>query len=119
MANASWPTSLPQYVLENGYSESLEDQTIETQMDTGPAKIRRRFTTTIRKFVIAVQLDPTQMAVFEDFYLTTLAGGSLPFDWVHPRTRAAKTFRFRKPTPQVSMIGGFYSRVSMNLETVP
>lgn len=120
MANAVWPVSLPQYVLEAGYQESLEDQLLETQMDAGVAKIRRRFTAPYRRFTVTVQMDATQMATFETFFLTTLKGGSLVFDWVHPRTQAAKTFRFRRPAPSVMPIGGStVVRVTMNLESLP
>lgn len=116
---ATWPTSLPQYVLEQGYQESLEDQTIETAMDAGPPKVRRRFTTSVRKLTVQVQMDADQAAIFEDFYLNTCAGGSLPFEWVHPRTRAARTFRFRKPVPAVSVAAaGQIIRYTINLETV-
>ncbi len=120
MANAVWPVALPQYALENGYQESLEDQTIETQMDSGPAKVRRRFTTGFRKYQLVIQMDTDQMALFETFYLETLQGGSLPFDWLHPRTRTPKTFRFRRPPPTITPIGGTqYCRVSMALESLP
>lgn len=114
-----WPTTLPQFVLEGGYQEALEDQTAETQMDAGPAKIRRRFTTSTRRFQVVVQMTPEQGVIFEAFYLTTLAGGTTPFDWVHPRTRAAKTFRFRRPPPTIQVSGGgAIVRYSMNLESV-
>jgi hypothetical protein len=120
MANAVWPGSLPQYVLEAGYQETLEDQIIETQMDAGVAKIRRRFTGAYRRFTVTVQMDATQAATFEAFYLTTLKGGSLPFDWVHPRTQAAKTFRFRRPPPTVTPIGSVGAiRYTLNLESLP
>lgn len=115
----SWPGTLPQYVLEGGYQETLEDQTVESQMDTGPAKVRRRFTNSVRQFKVTIQCDEAQAADFEVFYNTTCAGGSLPFDWVHPRTRVARTFRFKKPPPQVSVMGGgTIVRYSFALETM-
>lgn len=116
----AWPTTLPQYVLEAGYQESIEDQTTETPMESGPAKVRRRFTVAFRRFTVTVQMDPTQAAVFEAFFLVTLAAGSLPFTWVHPRTRVAKTFRFRKPAPSISVGGsGQIIRYTMTLEAMP
>lgn len=116
----TWPTSLPQYVLEQGYNEQLPDQTVETQMDTGPVKVRRRFTVAPRRFGVVVVMDPDQIAVFEEFYGDTLAGGSLSFDWVHPRTRVSKTFRFRKPPPSINSLGngGLDMRVTFALETL-
>lgn len=116
---AVWPGTLPQYVLEAGYQETLEDQTVESQMDTGPAKVRRRFTNSVRRFQVTIQCDQAQADTFETFYNTTLAGGSLPFEWVHPRTRAVRTFRFKKPPPQVSVSGGgAIVRFTFALETV-
>lgn len=116
----TWPIGLPQYVLEAGYQETLEDQTIESEMDAGPAKIRRRFTTATRRFQVTVQMTPSEAAIFEDFYLNTLQGGALSFDWVHPRTRLAKAFRFRKPPPQVFVAGsGQIVRFSFVLESMP
>lgn len=116
MANAVWPTSLPQYVLEQGYQESLPDNNLESSVDAGLAKIRPRFTAQFQRFVVTVQMDQAQSATFRDFFNNTLSTGSQPFDWVHPNTRAACTFRFRKPAPQASSQGGFYSLWTLNLE---
>lgn len=95
-----WPTTLPQYLLEDGFFESLQDQTLETQMDTGPAKIRRRSTTANRVIEAQIAMTEAQVAIFETFYLTTCAAGAIAFTWVHPRTRAAKSMRFRSPAPR-------------------
>jgi hypothetical protein len=116
---ATWPPSLPQYVLEQGYNEKLPEQTIETQVDGGLAKVRRRFTTSSRLFQLSMQMTNAQAADFETFYTDTLAGGSLTFEWVHPRYQTPATFRFRKPAPQHQSIGSEYVRTTMNLELVP
>jgi hypothetical protein len=116
MPNAVWPTSLPSYVLEQGYQESLPDNNLESSVDAGQAKIRPRFTAQFQKFVCTIQMDQGQSATFRDFFNNTLNTGSLPFDWVHPNTRAAVTFRFRKPVPQASSQGGTYSLWAINLE---
>jgi hypothetical protein len=106
MPNPTWPTTLPQYVQEGAYSETIQDQTIESQMDSGPAKIRRRFTKSIRKFSISLMMTSAQVDTFETFWQSTVKGGSLPFDWVHPRTRASATLRFRNPAPNYTVNGG-------------
>jgi hypothetical protein len=115
---AVYPTTLPQFVLEQGYAEKFQSQTVESGMDTGPMKSRRRFSRAIREFSITLELTPQQRETFETFWLTTLRGGALPFEWVHPLTRVATTFRFKNPAPAYSVIGGFYSRVSFTLLTV-
>lgn len=116
MANAVWPPTLPSYVLEQGYQENLPDNNIESSVEAGAAKVRPRFTAKFQKITCTVQMDPTQSATFRDFFNTTLLMGSLPFDWVHPSTRQAVTFQFRKPVPQAASQGGFYSLWTLNLE---
>lgn len=114
---AVWPSTLPEYVLADAFKEALNNQTIESATDTGSPKVRRRFTKLVRKFDMAVLLSDSQVATFENFWLNTLKGGSLPFDWVHPRTRASITLRFRSPAPSYVNVGGIYSRASFTLET--
>ncbi|NNG04360.1 MAG: hypothetical protein HKM95_09700 [Inquilinus sp.] len=89
-----WPAALPQDVLIAGYSEEVPETTIRTQMDAGPAKVRRRFSAGVRKFAVTVALTRAQVQILDDFYLTDLQGGALRFDWTHPRTLAAVQFRF-------------------------
>lgn len=105
MANATWPTALPQYVLQQGFREQMPDTLLETQMEAGPAKSRRRYTTGYRQFGVALAMTATQRAIFDSFFVTTLKGGSLPFDWKDPVTQAAATFRFRKPAPSFGIRG--------------
>lgn len=119
MTTATWPPGLPDYVLEQGYSEQLEDQTIESTVEAGLAKVRRRFTAPVRRFQVSLQMDAAQAAIFEAFFLDTLQGGSLPFEWRHPRTGAATRFRFRKPVPSITVFGGIDVRVQMVIEAIP
>ncbi|MGE0256916.1 MAG: hypothetical protein AB7N54_20005 [Alphaproteobacteria bacterium] len=106
MPNAEWPDTLPQDVLLDGYDEAFPDVMLRTQMDAGPAKVRRRFTAAVVPMQVTVPLTRTQVATLATFFNDTLEGGTLPFDWVHPRTQDAATFRFTappKPRPQSSM----------------
>lgn len=106
MTNPVWPTSLPQYVLESGYNEKTQDQMIETQMEAGPVKVRRRYTKPIVVINCSMMMTAAQAVTFETFWQVTTAGGTIKFDWVHPRTRASKTMRFRNPAPSMKPIGG-------------
>lgn len=117
---ATWPASLPEYVLENGFSETMPEQAIESQTDGGPAKIRRRFTTNFRPLKFTIRVEPELVETFETFYFETLEGGTLPFSWVHPRTRAACNMRFRRPAPTIRPIGtGEAVDISMSVEIMP
>lgn len=115
---AAWPGTLPQYVDQSSYAEQPPNVTIRSEMDAGAAKLRRRFTTGPRMFNVAVQLDSTQLSTLDTFYVSTLEHGSLPFDWVHPITRAAAEFRFTAP-PSYRAVSGLVFEVSLPLELLP
>lgn len=104
----AWPGTLPAYVQENGFTEIPMPVSIESEMDIGPAKIRRRFTKAPKRFQCQMMMTGAQVTTFETFWETTLLGGVLPFDWVHPRTRVAQTnnVRFRNPRYQIGTMGG-------------
>lgn len=112
---ASWPASLPQFVQQQGYQESLPDQTIESEVDSGPAKTRRRFTKNLRPIQASIWVDMTQKATFEFFHNTTLDGGTAPFLWVNPLTQAMALFRFRRPPPAIAALGPDHAQIAMNL----
>lgn len=116
MPYATWPLSLPQLVLRDGYTEKPGDNTIETPVDAGPAKARRRFTASVRRFSASVKFSAAQMVTFEEFWGVTLADGSLPFEWKHPRTQADATLVFRKPHWSISEAVGGNVIVQLNLE---
>lgn len=105
MTTPAWPVSLPEFVQEQGYGESLPDTRIESEVDDGPTKVRRRFTTNHRPIQCELWCTEDQAADFEDFYMDDLRGGTREFTWVNPSTQAAKTFRFRGPPPSFTRKG--------------
>ena len=113
-----WPVTLPQYLSTDGYSESPPELSVRTQMDAGPAKVRRRFTAGVRPVSGSVLLTEAQIEILDAFYVTTLEGGSLTFDWLHPRTAASATFRFTA-VPKYSTQGGDLWRADLALEIMP
>jgi len=119
MPNPVWPAGLPQDVLTDGFGEQLAEVVLRTQMDAGPAKMRRRFTAGVRVFNVATSLTRTEAATFETFFGTTLLGGALAFDWVHPRTLATVAFRFRKAPTLRPEPGAKLWRAEMELEVLP
>ncbi len=115
---ATWPASLPQYVLVEGYSEAPPQNTIRTSMDVGPPKMRRRSTAAVRPITGNQHMNKTQVAALDTFYVTTLNSGVDQFDWVHPRTQSAVDFRFTAP-PQYESLGGTAWMVTLSLEVMP
>lgn len=115
----AWPIApFPQLPLQAGYSESPPDTVIRSPMDAGPAKLRRRTTAGVRRLACALRLTTAQVATFDSFYVTSLQGGALPFDWVNPRTGAAESLRFVGP-PAYGAPSGDLFPVTFKLEVLP
>jgi hypothetical protein len=119
----TWPSSLPQDVLVQGYEEGPPNTLVRTEMDQGPDKVRRRSTAGTRTFAAQAIMTKAQVATLDSFILDDLSGGALRFDWVHPRTQASVSFRFVPIDEQrivtYSALGGDVYRVQMQLEILP
>jgi len=81
---AAWPSSLPRFLADN-YREAPKSQTIESSMDVGPPKSRRRSTASYRNIQVEMVVTVAQLATFEDFF-ETAAPDSVPFTIEQPRT---------------------------------
>jgi hypothetical protein len=115
---ATWPAGLPQKPLADGFSEQAQPIILRTDMDVGPAKMRRRYTSEVRVYGMEMLLTTAQVATLETFYYSTLDCVD-PFDWLNHRTGAAATYRFRSP-PAYSEAGApGYWRTSLDLESFP
>lgn len=115
---AIWPLSLPQAPSWTGFQETSPNTTIRTPMDVGPPKVRRRSTAAVRPLSMQFMLTRDEVATLETFYQTTLAGGSLPFDWVHPRTGAAVSVQFTAP-PSYHALGPRHYQAQCQMEILP
>lgn len=112
---AVWPVGLPQKINQSGFSNSFPDNTISKKMDTGPDKKRRRDVSAPEPVKGAITVNETEYSTLKTFYNVTLAGGSLPFDWVHPITGDSKEFTFNSP-PSVTARSGEYYTVTLDME---
>lgn len=117
---ATWPAGLPQKPSKRGYSEKLPDpKRIRSNMDSGAIKMRRRSSSGIGNISCVFEFSSAQMTTFETFYNSTLSHGVLPFTWVHPRTGATLTDKWRfVDTPKIDPQGEGYV-VSVQLEYLP
>ena len=116
----AWPASLPDEPLLAGYRETAPATGLRTQMDAGPAKQRNRFTAGVRSFKFTMDVTRAQVETFDSFFKDTLKGGTLAFDWTHPRTLAAVSFRFdaTKP-PSYEGVSQQDWRIPLELEILP
>jgi len=114
----SWPDALPAYPLLDGFHETPPKTALRTDMEQGPAKVRLRTTAGVRTMSLKYLMNKTQVTALETFYLATLQGGALTFDFIHPRNNGTISCRFTKP-PEYATSNGNFFKVSVELEALP
>ena len=109
----SFPSGLQDKFNEAGFTNTLGDSSLSSSPDAGPPLKRRRYTKEYDRFVGTINLNYDDYGTFKTFYTTTLAGGTLTFNFTHPLTGLESEFQFVNP-PQISPIGGKEFRISFN-----
>ena len=116
-----WPTTLPQYVNQSGYSETRAKAKLETEMDTGPVVMRNLFNAVPTTFNIVMTMTNAQVSDLEIFYGSTTYNGTAIFTWEHPRktTEAvpvAANMRFIGNPPKIAYKAFDAFNVSFSVE---
>lgn len=115
---AVWPTGLPQKLNQSGFSNTLPDNVIRSDMDVGPNKVRRRDVSAPEPIRGSITVTESEYSLFVTFFNTTLASGSIPFDWVHPITGDSAEFLFVN-TPSISARSGDHYTITLDMEIQP
>ena len=84
MADIDWLSTLPTEILVGGYRRSTKDLLLESPMEQGPPKVRRRMTNNIDPFPCSMLMTTAQLAIFKPFHEDTLLGGALRFNFLDP-----------------------------------
>jgi len=87
-----WPAYLPQLA---EVEFDVPDTRLMSRTDIGPAKVRNRYTFAPIVMSGRLVLNHQQVVQFLEFHATTLARGSLSFNWQHPVTDEATEMRFK------------------------
>lgn len=110
-----WPSTLPNYVLSDGYRYQQKSMLLRTEMDRGPAKVRRRSTFEPTIHIVRWLMNATELSALETWFENNLDAGVAPFQMAHPITGTTKRFRFRGPYVVADKRAGNYE-VSAQLE---
>jgi len=122
-ADTTWPGSLTRTPRVAELQEDAPAIVIRSEVDAGPAKIRRRFTGDLRRFTIGLDLRRSEVEVFDLWFREQTYGGALSFSWKHPRKGTAADFRFlstptyRPKAPRGD--GNEWWTVSFDVEMLP
>ncbi len=114
----SWPATLPQSPLAEGFTETAPATALRTEMDQGPAKSRQRTTAGPRRLGFSLFLTRAQTATLDSFFNDDTKGGAVAFTFPHPRTGVSMSCRFTEP-PRYQMQGGDIFRATLSLEVLP
>lgn len=117
MADA-WPGSLPQSFLAGSFREQIAERTIRTQMDVGPALVRKRSSAAVIPIAGAMVMTATQLATFKTFVNTTIDGGAETFTFPDPHDGSDLTVRLTA-MPAISDLSNDLFRVGLDLEVLP
>jgi len=72
---AAWPSTLPSPLMDS-YSIEPEDPLVRTDFESGPARVRRRYTAAPSLIRGKIRLTKTQFGIFEKFHKNDLKDGA-------------------------------------------
>lgn len=114
----TWPLTLQQKLNVANFKEMFGNAVVRSAMDTGPGKVRPRFTKAVDKYTCSIDLDFDLYQTFKTFYKTQLSNGSLQFLFNDPFDGTPTAFRFAED-PSIDPLGGRVFRVSMTWDKMP
>lgn len=114
----TFPSDLQQLLNTNGFTQTLGDTSIRSDVDTGLKKVRQRYTKAIDVFSCTIDMELDDYNTLITFYTVTLSGGSKTFNYDHPMTGLESEFRFTKP-PTMRPKGGIWFVINMVWEEIP
>lgn len=113
---AAWPSTLPAPQLA-GYHVKRQPANIRTDMETGPARQRRRYTAVPKRINVTWRLTAAQKVTFDSFWVTDLFDGNGWFTVAMAFSNAMTTVNARfVGEPDETALAGFNWDVAAVLE---
>lgn len=134
----TWPSSLPQSLLLDGFGQALPENRLRSSVDVGPAKVRRRTSQNVYLLSGDMVMTVEQWRILQSFVRNDLGEGSLPFTFLDPLYRGERKLeldfitgkgviagmpllvRFGDTLPSIrNALSTDLVRVTMDLEVLP
>lgn len=109
---STWPSKFK--ILRDNFQESPVSNTIRSEMDVGPAKLRKRSVLYINNLTFSMYLKQDDYEEFKTFYRTN---ESVVFDFLRPDTKQTVPARFVS-APTASFLETLW-QVNVQLEILP
>lgn len=122
MASETWPGTLPQYVDRESFTYTMTSSSLSTNMSTGYAKRRKRYTGQYAYYDVTMKMTRAQADIFEQFFNNNLGYGVVLFNFPDPlfieSTIEVKIFASKNEAPYSFSVYGDNDQVvlSMRLE---
>ena len=84
----NWPATLPTFVLEEGYQRTILSNTVVSENEAGPRKVRRRNTKQIINYTASMPMTVAQLSTFETFHRSSLGYGAVSFNFPDPENNS-------------------------------
>jgi len=95
-SSIDWPTDLPQAVEAGSYQYMHGSGVVRTGMDSGPPKVRRRFTALYHRHSCSMVMTKTQFTTyFQPFFDNTIFDGTVTFNFPNFLDDGATTIETR------------------------
>lgn len=117
MTVPSWPASLPQVFLRDGYDAQGADNLIASSVSIGPAKVRRRTTAAVKPLSGSMTVSEAQYQTLVDFVENDIADRSKAFTFPDPHGGSPLLVRMTQPIKEASV--GADWRIQIILEVLP
>lgn len=117
----AWPGTLPQALQINNATLGEADGTVEYAPDSGPTISRLASSGAMAPISGSVICTSDQIATFRTFFVTTILGGSLPFNFPDPMGGSALLVKFTKQggMPNWTALGGDTFQLNLVLAVLP
>lgn len=117
MATITWPLTLPQSFLIDGFVDQGPDNILRSQMETGPHKTRRRYTAAITAIAGDMIMTVAEYAIFKDFFRSSIQDGALAFNMPDDVDGGTMEVKFRNKFKAIFL--GTRWRVTLELDKQP
>ena len=109
--------NFPDIQLPSSFEESTEDPTIRSEMESGVVLSRPRFTRKRKSWVLSwANMRGAHYRILRDFN-DQLHGGSLAFNWVHPKDLVTYKVRFKGKLSARHTVMDHYS-INLTIEEI-
>lgn len=116
---ATWPASLPQSPLVNGFSRQKLQNRRSFEPEGGKSTHILFYSAVPEIMEVSFIMDESQRQTFNTFYENDTLFGTQPFTFKDPQTQNDVTVRFVGDPPDTQETGPFLVTISFELEILP